>query len=128
MELAIKIDVFEGPLDLLLHLIDKNKVTITDIPIALITDQYMEYVAVMEVNKMDIMSEFIEMAATLISIKTRMLLPQKKDENDELIDPREELMEQLLEYKKYKLMAQSLKNKQVDTGQVFLKRLQFLKK
>lgn len=122
MELAVKIDVFEGPLDLLLHLIDKNKVEITDIPIALITDQYMEYIELMENDRMEVMSEFIEMAATLISIKTRMLLPQKKDENDEVIDPRQELMEQLLEYKKYKLMADELRNKQLDAGQVFFKK------
>lgn len=121
MDLAVKIDVFEGPLDLLLHLIDKNKVEITDIPIALITDQYLEHIEMMEANRMEVMSEFIEMAATLISIKTRMLLPQKKDENDELIDPRQELMEQLLEYKKYKLMADQLRNKQLDAGHVFFK-------
>ena len=122
MKLDVKIDVFEGPLDLLLHLLDKNKVEITDIPIALITDQYLVYIDHMEVDKMDIMSEFVEMAATLISIKTRMLLPQKKDENDEVIDPRQELMEQLLEYKKYKLMAESLKDRQLDAGQVFFKK------
>ncbi len=121
MELAVKIDIFEGPLDLLLHLIDKNKVDITDIPIALITDQYMEYINHMEQDKMEVMSEFIEMAATLISIKTRMLLPQKKDENDEYIDPRKELMEQLLEYKKYKFMADELRGRQIDAGQVFFK-------
>jgi len=121
MDLSVKIEVFEGPLDLLLHLIDKNKVEITDIPIGLITDQYMEYIYQMELNKMDVMSEFIEMATTLISIKTRMLLPQKKDENDEAIDPRMELMEQLLEYKKYKLMAEELKTKQLDAGQYFFK-------
>lgn len=123
MELAVKIDVFEGPLDLLLHLIDKNKVDIIDIPIALITDQYMAYIADMKVDKMNIMSEFVEMAATLISIKTRMLLPKQKDENDELIDPRQELMEQLLEYKKYKLMAESLRSKRLEAGQVFFKKM-----
>lgn len=115
MELSIRTDVFEGPLDLLLHLIDKNKVTITDIPISLITDQYLSYIEEMESNYMEVMSEFVDMAATLISIKARMLLPQKKDENDELIDPRRELMEQLLEYKKYKLMAESLKIRQHGT-------------
>ncbi len=109
-------------MDLLLHLIDKNKVTITDIPIALITDQYLDYIDCMEQNRMDVMSEFVEMAATLISIKTRMLLPHKKDENDEVIDPRKELMEQLLEYKKYKLMAEELRDKQKDAGQVVFKK------
>ncbi len=121
MDLAVKIDVFEGPLDLLLHLIDKNKVEITDIPIAMITDQYLEHIEQMEQNRMEVMSEFIEMAATLISIKTRMLLPQRKDENDELIDPRQELMEQLLEYKKYKLMADELRTRQQDAGHVYFK-------
>jgi len=122
MNLSVKIDVFEGPLDLLLHLIDKNKVTITDIPIALITDQYIAYMELISLNRMDTMSEFVEMAATLIRIKTRMLLPSKKDENDEIIDPRQELMEQLLEYKKYKLIAEQLKDKQIDAGKVFFKK------
>ncbi len=121
MDLAVKIDVFEGPLDLLLHLIDKNKVEITDIPISLITDQYLNHIEQMDQDKMEVMSEFIEMAATLISIKTRMLLPQKTDENDELIDPRQELMEQLLEYKKYKLMADELRTRQQKAGQVYFK-------
>lgn len=122
MNLSIKIDVFEGPLDLLLHLIDKNKVTITDIPIALITDQYLEYMDLLSTNRMETMSEFVEMAATLIRIKTRMLLPVKKDENNIEIDPRQELMEQLLEYKKYKLIAEQLKDKQIDAGKVFFKK------
>lgn len=122
MNLSIKIDVFEGPLDLLLHLIDKNKVTITDIPIALITDQYLEYMDLLSTNRMETMSEFVEMAATLIRIKTRMLLPVKKDENNVEIDPRQELMEQLLEYKKYKLIAEQLKDKQIDAGKVFFKK------
>ena len=75
MELEFKLEKFEGPLDLLLHLIDKNKVDIYDIPIADITDQYMEYVRQMEEEDMDVMSEFLVMAATLLDIKCRMLLP-----------------------------------------------------
>ena len=121
MKLSIRLESFEGPLDLLLHLIDKNKVSITDIPIAIITDQYIEYIEAMEQNKMETMSEFIEMAATLIQIKTKMLLPKSKNEDDEEIDPRQELMEQLLEYKKYKLMAENLKSKQIEAEQVFFK-------
>jgi|ASRL01.1.fsa_nt_gi segregation and condensation protein A len=121
MKLSIRLDSFEGPLDLLLHLIDKNKVSITDIPIAIITDQYIEYIEAMEQDKMDTMSVFIEMAATLIQIKTKMLLPKVKNENNEEIDPRQELMEQLLEYKKYKLMAEHLRDKQIDAQQVFFK-------
>jgi segregation and condensation protein A len=121
MKLSIRLESFEGPLDLLLHLIDKNKVSITDIPIAIITDQYIEYIEAMEQDKMDTMSVFIEMAATLIQIKTKMLLPKVKNENNEEIDPRKELMEQLLEYKKYKLMAEHLRDKQIDAQQVFFK-------
>ena len=121
MKLSIRLESFEGPLDLLLHLIDKNKVSITDIPIAIITDQYIEYIEAMEQDKMDTMSVFIEMAATLIQIKTKMLLPKVKNENNEEIDPRQELMEQLLEYKKYKLMAEHLRDKQIDAQQVFFK-------
>ncbi len=121
MKLSIHLESFEGPLDLLLHLIEKNKVSITDIPIAIITDQYIEAIEAMEQNKMETMSEFIEMAATLIQIKTKMLLPKKIDENNEEIDPRKELMEQLLEYKKYKLMAKQLQNKHVEAEQIFFK-------
>ena len=77
MELEFKLEKFEGPLDLLLHLIDKNKVDIYDIPIADITDQYMEYVRQMEEEDMDVMSEFLVMAATLLDIKCRMLLPKE---------------------------------------------------
>ena len=80
MELEFKLEKFEGPLDLLLHLIDKNKVDIYDIPIADITDQYMEYVRQMEEEDMDVMSEFLVMAATLLDIKCRMLLPKEVNE------------------------------------------------
>lgn len=121
MELSVKIDVFEGPLDLLLHLIEKNKVTITDIPIFEITEQYLAYIDQLQSNQMEVMSEFVDMAATLIGIKVKMLLPQQKNENDEVVDPRYELMLQLLEYKKYKMMAQRLKDKQEYAEQVFYK-------
>lgn len=109
MNLELKLEHYEGPLDLLLHLIEKNKVSITDIPIVKITDQYLEYINAVSGGKMEIMSEFIEMAATLLAIKAKMLLPKPKVENEEEIDPRQELMEQLLEYKKYKIISERLK-------------------
>ena len=104
--LEFKLEKFEGPLDLLLHLIDKNKVDIYDIPIALITEQYMEYLDQLKEDDydMDTMSEFLVMASTLLDIKCRMLLPKEKDEEGEEIDPRTELVQRLLEYKIYKLV------------------------
>ena len=81
--IPVKLQVFEGPLDLLLHLIEKNKVNIYDIPIAEITDQYMEYIHQMQQEDLNIMSEFMVMAATLISIKCRMLLPKEVNEEGE---------------------------------------------
>ncbi|MCR5743978.1 MAG: segregation/condensation protein A [Lachnospiraceae bacterium] len=108
MELEVKLEVFEGPLDLLLHLIEKNKVSIYDIPIVLITEQYLEYVSNMDKENLDVISEFMVMAATLIDIKTKMLLPPEEDENGEEIDPREELVARLVEYKTYKMLAHEL--------------------
>lgn len=78
MELQVKLEVFDGPLDLLLHLIEKNKVDIFDIPIVLITEQYLDYVRKMDTKDMDVMSEFLVMAATLVKIKSKMLFLQKK--------------------------------------------------
>lgn len=115
MELEVKLEAFEGPLDLLLHLIEKNKIDIYDIPIAEITDQYIAYVRKMQEEDLDVMSEFLVMAATLLDIKARMLLPkEQKDEDEEEEDPREELVHQLLEYKMYKYMSYELKDRQMD--------------
>ena len=102
MAIPVKLPVFEGPLDLLLHLIDKNKIDIYDIPIVEITDQYLEYIHQMEREDLNIMSEFMVMAATLLDIKCRMLLPKEVNEEGEEEDPRAELVQQLLEYKMYK--------------------------
>ena len=113
LELNVKLQAFEGPLDLLLHLIDKNKVDIYDIPIAEITDQYMDYVRQMETENLDVMSEFLVMAATLLDIKARMLLPVDPDE-EEPEDPRQELVDQLIQYKIYKYMSFALKDRQID--------------
>ncbi|MBQ9123334.1 MAG: segregation/condensation protein A [Lachnospiraceae bacterium] len=116
MALSVKLQVFEGPLDLLLHLIDKNKVDIYDIPIVEITEQYLMYIKQMETEDMNVMSEFLVMAATLIDIKCRMLLPKEVNEDGEEEDPRAELVQKLLEYKMYKYMSYELKDRQVDAG------------
>ena len=110
MAIPVKLPVFEGPLDLLLHLIEKNKIDIYDIPIAGITDQYLEYVRQMDHEDLDVTSEFLVMAATLLDIKSRMLLPREKDDEtgEEEGDPREELVRRLLEYKMYKYLSEEL--------------------
>ena len=113
MGIPVKLQVFEGPLDLLLHLIDKNKIDIYDIPIVEITNQYMEYIKAMEKEDLNIM-----MAATLLDIKCRMLLPKEVNEEGEEEDPRKELIEQLLEYKMYKYMSYELKDREIDTEKV----------
>ena len=112
MGIPVKLEAFEGPLDLLLHLIEKNKINIYDIPIVEITDQYMEYIRQMKTESLDVMSEFLVMAATLLDIKSRMLLPPEVTEEGEEIDPREELVEKLLEYKMYKYMSFELRDRQ----------------
>ena len=121
MGIPVKLEVFEGPLDLLLHLIEKNKIDIYDIPIVEITDQYMEYIHAMEREDLGIMSEFMVMAATLLDIKCRMLLPKEVNEEGEEEDPRAELVEKLLEYKMYKFMSYELKDKMDDAANVFFK-------
>ena len=116
MAIPVKLEVFEGPLDLLLHLIDKNKVDIYDIPIVEITAQYLEYIKQLETDDMNVMSEFLVMAATLIEIKCRMLLPKEVNEEGDEEDPRAELVQKLLEYKMYKYMSFELKDRQVDAS------------
>ena len=121
MELEVRLQAFEGPLDLLLHLIEKNKVDIYDIPIVEITEQYLDYVSKMPKDDLDLASEFLVMAATLIDIKSRMLLPKEIDENGEEIDPRAELVEKLIEYKMYKYAAVELRDMQVYAGKSMYK-------
>ena len=96
MAISYKLEHFEGPLDLLLHLIEKNKVSIYDIPIVLITEQYLEYVSGMETEDLNVVSEFLVLAATLIDIKCRVLLPVEVNEDGEEEDPRAELIAILL--------------------------------
>lgn len=121
MDMTIKLQVFEGPLDLLLHLLEKNKVNIYDIPIVEITNQYLEYIAEMKRQDLNVVSEFLVMAATLIDIKSRMLLPAVETEEEEEEDPRAELVQQLLEYKMYKCMAYELRDRQMDAERVLFK-------
>jgi segregation and condensation protein A len=121
MSIPVKLQAFEGPLDLLLHLIDKNKINIYDIPIVEITEQYMEYIRQMETKDLDIMSEFLVMAATLINIKSKMLLPTGENEDEEEVDPRQELVDRLLEYKMYKYISEELKDKQMDASRILFK-------
>lgn len=102
-----KLEAFEGPLDLLLHLINKNKIDIYDIPIVSITEQYLEAIRGIEESKLENASEFMVMAAQLLYIKSKMLLPKPEEEEEE--DPREDLAARLLEYQKYKEASQSLR-------------------
>lgn len=122
MAIPVKLEVFEGPLDLLLHLIDKNKIDIYDIPIVTITDQYLEYVNAMEREDLNVVSEFLVMAATLIDIKSRMLLPKQVNEDGEEEDPRDELVNKLLEYKMYKYMSLELRDRELDAGRSLYKK------
>ena len=111
MRVTFRLEDFEGPLDLLLHLLEKNKMSIYDIEIASITDQYMAYLKTSHTLELEQMSEFIVMAATLLYIKSKMLLPKpKKEELEE--DPREELIAKLLEYKKIKYVSTELDERQ----------------
>ena len=123
MSIKFKLEHFEGPLDLLLHLIEKAEVDIYDIPISEITQQYLEYLELMEEMDLEIASEFLVMAATLVEIKSKMLLPKPKKEDSSAseLDPREELVQKLIEYKKYKEFTLLLKNKFEIYEKVFYK-------
>ena len=127
MEIAVKLESFEGPLDLLLHLIDKNKINIYDIPISLITAQYMEYLSAMQEERLENLSEFIVMAATLLDIKARMLLPRPETAEEEAEDPRAELVERLLEHRKYKLLSEDLRGLESGSERLFYRGKQLLR-
>lgn len=112
--LALKLNAFEGPLDLLLHLIEKDKVDIYDIPIVEITRQYIAYLQDMQDFDMELASDFLVMAATLLQIKSRMLLPDDKEEDEEEEDPRQRLIEMLIEYRRIKKCAAALLEKKLE--------------
>jgi len=115
----IKVPVFEGPLDLLLHLIKENKVDIYDIPIAVITGQYLQYIEMMEELNLDVAGDFLVMAATLIHIKSRMLLPVDEEAPGEEEDPRLELIQRLLEYQTFKDASLGLREKEEEWMNIF---------
>ncbi|OIO35308.1 MAG: hypothetical protein AUJ74_06825 [Candidatus Omnitrophica bacterium CG1_02_44_16] len=123
MSYKIKLDIFEGPFDLLLYLIKKNELNVYDIPIAGILDQYLQYLELMRMLDLNIAGEFIVMAATLMQIKSKMLLPQETDILDEIPedekDPRAELVKRLLEYKQFKEAAQVLRSKERERQDIF---------
>ena len=104
----VKLDIFEGPMDLLVYLIKKNEMDIQDIPISLITEQYLYYLKLIKAMKIDLAAEFLLMAATLAHIKSKMLLPIFQDEDSKIEDPREEITRPLIEYLKIKSAAQKL--------------------
>ncbi len=119
---TFRIEGFEGPLDLLLHLIQKNELEIFNIPIALITEQYLEYLQLMKVLNLDIAGEYLLMASTLLHIKSRMLLPKSSEEEEEgEEDPRAELIRRLLEYQKYKQVALELEKRPLLDRDVFIR-------
>src|SRR5512136_713866 len=118
----VRTEAFEGPLDLLLHLIKKNEVDIYNIPIAAISRQYLEYLDVMQELNLDVAGEFLVMASTLIQIKSRMLLPLSDDEEageEDCEDPRAELVRRLLEYSKYKEAAITLSQRELLGRDIF---------
>jgi segregation and condensation protein A len=119
----VKLEVFEGPMDLLLHLIKKNEIDIYDIPIALITGQYLEYIELMKQLNIDVAGEFLVLAAELIHIKSKMLLPKSEFEEaeEEGPDPRDELVRRLLEYQQFKEAAESLRERELLGRDVFVR-------
>ncbi|MEH7120383.1 segregation/condensation protein A [Neobacillus vireti] len=128
MPYQVKIDAFEGPLDLLLHLINRLEIDIYDIPVAEITEQYLLYIQTMNELQLDVASEFLVMAATLLAIKSKMLLPKHEEVIDEVDpeiayddDPRDELVERLIEYRKYKEAAHDLKTLEEERGLMYTK-------
>jgi segregation and condensation protein A len=128
MHYQVKIDTFEGPLDLLLHLINRLEIDIYDIPMSEITDQYLNYIKTMKELHLDVASEYLVMAATLLAIKSKMLLPKHEEivvEDDMEMnyeeDPRDELVERLIEYRKYKEAAEDLKSLEEERNLMFSK-------
>ncbi len=115
----VRLEVFEGPLDLLLYLIKQEEIDIYDIPVARITQQYLEYLEFMKSLDIELAGEFLVMAATLLKIKSRMLLPRHEELGEEIEDPRKELVQQLLEYRKFKEIAERLGEKEYQQRRMF---------
>ena len=120
MSYKIKLEIFEGPLDLLLYLVKKDHLNIYDIPITQVTDQYLQYIELMRLLDLNIAGEFLVMAATLLQIKSKMLLPaEESQDQEEEVDPRAELVRRLLEYEKFKEIAEDLRQKEESQQQIF---------
>jgi len=121
MSYKIKLEMFEGPLDLLLYLVKKDHLNIYDIPIADVTEQYLKYMDIMRLLNLNIAGEFLVMAATLMQIKSKMLLPleESQETSEAQEDPRQELVKRLLEYEKFKEIAQNLREREADQRDVF---------
>ncbi len=121
MNIEIKINEFEGPLDLLLHLIKESKMDILDLKIEVITDQYLDYINKMEEMNLDIASSYLVMAAELMEIKSKMLLPRHEEEEEEEENPKEQLVNRLIEYQKYKDLTTEFKELEEERHQIFTK-------
>ena len=119
MDFLVELEIFAGPLDLLLYLVRRHEVEIAEIPVAPITDQFLEYLTVLEQLDVDAVGDFLEVASTLVEIKSRMLLPHGDEIEEPLEDPRRELVERLLEYKKFKDAATALEDRSRDWQQRF---------
>lgn len=121
MSYKIKLEIFEGPLDLLLYLVKKDHLNIYDIPVAQVTGQYLEYLNLMQLLDLNIAGEFLVVAATLMQIKSQMLLPAQEQQGteEEKEDPRAELVKRLLEYEKFKEIAESLRQRETNQKEVF---------
>ncbi len=121
MNIEIKINEFEGPLDLLLHLIKESKMDIFDLKIEVITDQYLEYINKMEEMNLDIASSYLVMAAELIEMKSRMLLPRHDEDEEQEEDPQEQLVNRLIEYQRYKDLTKEFKELEEERHKVYTK-------
>jgi len=121
MGYKVKLEIFEGPMDLLIFLVKKDHLNIYDIPIATVTKQYMAYIELMQLLDLNIAGEFLVMAATLMQIKSKMLLPPEENSEEKLEeeDPRAELVKRLLEYEKFKEIAEDLKQRETDQLEIF---------
>jgi segregation and condensation protein A len=119
MSYKIKLEIFEGPLDLLLYLVKKDHLNIYDIPIAKVTEQYLQYLNLMQLMDLSIAGEFLVMAAELMKIKSKMLLPVEETAAEEEEDPRAELVKRLLEYERFKQIAETLREKENTQKEVF---------
>jgi len=117
--MKVRLDIFEGPLDLLLYLIKKEHLNIYDIPIAKVIEQYLQFLEVMKLLDINLASEYLVTAANLINIKSKMILPRQEEAQEEEEDPREELVRRLLEYEKFKDAAEFLRDKEVERNRYF---------